>query len=380
MKANLEKGTKICSKCKRELPIEMFQRDKSKSDGFNTQCKECVSLRAKSKEGKEVAKRARQKYYQTEKGKALQAKSSKNYRQTEAGKETQKRASKKWYEANKTCPDKEYREIQINEEGQQVLKCTKCGRLLPIENFHKDKYQRTGYDIWCKDCRRELVRKRLQTEEGKEKNRLNAKKFRESEIGQQKIKEYRQSEAFKQSLHKYNISEHGRAKRREYRSREDIKKKDLEYQRKRFEDPLNREIRRQKLKEKYDTDPLHRMKHLLRGRIKDCILGYKRSAHSEELLGCSWEEAKQYIENQFQEGMTWDNYGEWQIDHIIPCSRFDFSNPIHQQICFNFRNLQPLWAKDNKEKFNRLIEGWQDLLEEIRTALNIDEVVELKKE
>ena len=380
MKANLEKGTKICSKCKRELPIEMFQRDKSKSDGFNTQCKECVSLRAKSQEGKETAKRARQKYYQTEKGKALQAKSSKNYRQTEAGKETQKRASKKWYEANKTCPDKVYREIQIDEEGRQVLKCTKCGQLLPIENFHKDNSTKTGYDTWCKDCRRESIRKRLQTEEGKEKNRLNAKKFRESEIGQQKIKEYQQSEECKQSLHKYNVSEKGRAKRREYRQREDVKAKDLEYQKRRFQDPVNRENRRQKLKEKYDNDSLHRMKHLLRGRIKDCILGYKKSMSSEKLLGCSWEEARKYLESQFQEGMSWDNYGEWQIDHIIPCSRFDFSNPIHQRICFNYRNLQPLWAKDNKEKFNKLIEGYQDLLNEIRTALNIEDVVELKEE
>lgn len=206
MKANLEKGTKICSKCKRELPIEMFQRDKSKSDGFNTQCKECVSLRTKSKEGKEVAKRARQKYYQTEKGKECQRRSTKNYQQTEAGKETYRKATKK-----------------------------------------------------------------------------------------------------------YNQSEHGKLHNEEYRKSE----------------------------------------------------AYK---------------IKQYIENQFVDGMSWDNQDKWYIDHIIPCAAFDLTDPIHQRICFNWRNLQPLWAEDNLSKNDSLPEGWQDLLEEIRTALNIDEVVELKKE
>lgn len=135
MKANFEKGTKICSSCKRELPIEAYNKCKTTNDGLCYKCRECekafrqsekgkeISRKVhqkyrQSEEGKETAKRARQKYYQTEKGKVLQAKSSKNYRQTEAGKETQKRASKKWYEANKTCSDKEYREIQINEESQ----------------------------------------------------------------------------------------------------------------------------------------------------------------------------------------------------------------------------------------------------------------------
>ena len=54
MKANFEKGTKICSKCKKELPIDHFQKDKSKSDGLNTRCKDCVAEYRKSPRGKEV--------------------------------------------------------------------------------------------------------------------------------------------------------------------------------------------------------------------------------------------------------------------------------------------------------------------------------------
>ena len=45
--------------------------------------------------------------------------------------------------------------------------------------------------------------------------------------------------------------------------------------------------------------------------------------------------------------MTWDNYGKWHVDHIIPVSRFDLTDPEQQKICFHFTNLQPLWGGEN---------------------------------
>lgn len=48
--------------------------------------------------------------------------------------------------------------------------------------------------------------------------------------------------------------------------------------------------------------------------------------------------------------MSWENYGEWHIDHIKPCSSFDLSDPKQQKECFNYTNLQPLWAIDNLKK------------------------------
>jgi hypothetical protein len=52
--------------------------------------------------------------------------------------------------------------------------------------------------------------------------------------------------------------------------------------------------------------------------------------------------------------MSWKNYGKWHIDHIRPCSSFDLSDPQQQRTCFNYSNLQPLWAKDNLNKSNKL--------------------------
>ena len=72
-----------------------------------------------------------------------------------------------------------------------------------------------------------------------------------------------------------------------------------------------------------------------------------------KLTGCELSFLKKHIESKFTEKMTWNNHGEWHIDHIIPCSSFDLRNPIEQKICFNWRNLQPMWATENLEKSNK---------------------------
>ena len=68
-------------------------------------------------------------------------------------------------------------------------------------------------------------------------------------------------------------------------------------------------------------------------------------------------ELKYHIESLFRPGMTWENYGfrGWHIDHIIPCSYFDLSIDENQLICFNFKNLQPLWQPDNFKKHNKFV-------------------------
>jgi hypothetical protein len=65
-----------------------------------------------------------------------------------------------------------------------------------------------------------------------------------------------------------------------------------------------------------------------------------KSVHYLDLLGCSIEALKEYLEFKFKRGMRWDNYGDWHIDHILPCCSFDLSNPEQQRQCFHWTNLQ----------------------------------------
>ena len=92
-----------------------------------------------------------------------------------------------------------------------------------------------------------------------------------------------------------------------------------------------------------------------RTRLYKAVKGYDKSKTTRELIGCSVEELKKHLESQFTEGMTFENYGEWHVDHIIPCSSFDFSKEEEQMKCFNYKNLQPLWAIDNLRKSDKII-------------------------
>jgi hypothetical protein len=69
-----------------------------------------------------------------------------------------------------------------------------------------------------------------------------------------------------------------------------------------------------------------------------------------EYLGCSISELRGYIEEQFKVGMSWDNYGEWHIDHILPRVSFDHTKESEIFKCWHYSNLQPLWAYENFSK------------------------------
>ena len=70
-------------------------------------------------------------------------------------------------------------------------------------------------------------------------------------------------------------------------------------------------------------------------------------------LGCNINYLKEYLQQKFQLGMSWNNYGEWHVDHIKPCSAFDLFNEEEREKCFHYTNLQPLWAIDNLIKSDK---------------------------
>lgn len=114
----------------------------------------------------------------------------------------------------------------------------------------------------------------------------------------------------------------------------------------------NKIMEHQAKREKYllKNDPTFRLQKNLRSRLNKALQhGYKTGSAIKD-LGCSIAELKIYLESNFQPGMTWNNYGQWHVDHIRPLSSFDLTNPTQLNAACHYSNLQPLWAKDNLSK------------------------------
>ena len=105
---------------------------------------------------------------------------------------------------------------------------------------------------------------------------------------------------------------------------------------------------------KYHEDPITWLIMNCRSRLnkalKRGVKTFRKNSATIDLLGADIGTIRKYIEAQFQEGMTWSNRGKWHIDHIKPISSFDLADEREQKMAFNYKNLQPLWAKDNLKK------------------------------
>lgn len=83
----------------------------------------------------------------------------------------------------------------------------------------------------------------------------------------------------------------------------------------------------------------------------------KGGRRTADLLGYSAEELKAHLERQFLPGMSWSNYGEWHIDHIVPVASFHFTSMNDPEIrrAWSLPNLRPLWAEDNRRKHDSVL-------------------------
>lgn len=103
-------------------------------------------------------------------------------------------------------------------------------------------------------------------------------------------------------------------------------------------------------------NPQFIIKQHLRSRLSSLIrlAKAKKYSSSTKLVGCDLLTLVKHIERQFKKGMSWDNHGKWHLDHKVPCNSFDLTNLEEQKICFHYTNLQPLWAKDNIRKKDKI--------------------------
>jgi len=144
-------------------------------------------------------------------------------------------------------------------------------------------------------------------------------------------------------------------KNKEYRAanKEKIKEKNKKYRAANKEKIKEyRERANKRCRWRYKNDENYRIKKLLRARFEKALKSQniKKNSHVLELTSCSMDFLRKYLEKKFEKGMTWENKGQWHIDHRKPCASFNLAKKEEQHKCFHYTNLQPLWGTENLEK------------------------------
>lgn len=208
-----------------------------------------------------------------------------------------------------------YKKLELKDTD--VKKCNLCDKEKSVSSFYKRKGSVDGFRNDCKEC--------LSYRTINHPNRKSSKN-RYYQNNKEKVKK--------------------RVKKYTEENSDKIKEKKKIYQKR------NRDKRNKYLNERYKTDVIYKLTINCRGIILKAFkrLGWKKNSKTQQLLGCSYQELKEHLEKQFKDGMTWENHGDWHIDHKTPLSWAKNEEELNS-LCY-YMNLQPLWASENMSKKN----------------------------
>lgn len=285
---------KTCTRCKIEKPKNEFGIKKTGSDKLRCYCKKCSSelIKIYREENPEKIDKSRKKYRIENADKIKQydfdnKDVKKQYRLD--NKEHISKKGKEYYSENKELINKKSKEYNLKNKDE-------------IKKKNKEYYS-----------------------ENKDEIAIKGKLYRLKNVDKIKI-----------SKNKYYVE-----------NKDDINIKGKEYK------LNNKESRNKRERERRGTEPLHKLKCNIRGLIGFSIRnnGYSKKSRTYEILGCSYEDFKIHLEQQFTEGMTWESLGKWHLDHIIPISSAKTEEEVIK--LNHYTNFQPLWAIDNLIKGNK---------------------------
>lgn len=213
--------------------------------------------------------------------------------------------------------------LLLNQSGYNV--CFDCKETKPISHFGKNKRNKNGIQRGCKSCKSK-----------RDKDYRNDPRFRDRIL--------------KSKMDAYLTIRTSQEKWKEYLERQrEIRDYGKEYQ-------------------QVQNDPVRKSKDAIRKLLLSSfkVRNIKKSKlcmRSEEILGCSFEFFKKHIETQFQQGMSWNNHGDWHLDHKVPLY---VAKTIEELIKLNhWTNFQPLWAIENLEKNSKMLDEHLDLFKSL---------------
>ena len=188
--------------------------------------------------------------------------------------------------------------------------CTKCKTSKPLSEFCRNKNSKDGLCLWCKSCQR--ISQDNWIENNRDKANAMARKW------------------------KINHPEHARRYMPNWKSRN--------------------KTRTRGYSKRYRSTLKGSLNSRMAGGMWDELRNKKAKRKWETLVGYTVSDLKRHFESKFTPGMSWENMGQWHIDHIIPLSFFHYNKLEDQefQYCWSLDNLQPLWAKDNLRKSNKI--------------------------
>ncbi len=183
--------------------------------------------------------------------------------------------------------------------------CNQCHKEKPIENFYRDRNLKSGYRGRCKECVSLSDSRRVYANKPEEKRTCSICTI------EKPIEDFFKSKRSKNGYFSYCKVCHNTK-------------------------------RKERVKDRYKHDANLKIVKCLRNRLRSVLNGAKKSSSSIDLLGCDIDYFKKWIEYQFDDWMSWDNHGEWHIDHIKTVISFD--KETHPSIVNALSNLRPLWA------------------------------------
>lgn len=233
--------------------------------------------------------------------------------------------------------------------------CTKCCERKPPEEFSRDKSRGDGRFPWCKSCKRASSKAQYQADPEAHRQRSAKSRAERPQV----MREWREKNRSK--IRAYNVryyaDDRDAQMARVARYHEENQARLREYRKQ------NRERSRENDRRRRAT-PKGAVDSRMSWAIYNAIKGKKAGREWEALVGYTLADLMVHLERLFLPGMTWENIGQWHIDHVIPKSAFNYSDPAHIDFrrCWAMDNLQPLWALDNLRKSAKLARPFQPSL------------------